>query len=182
MEDKDFRWYVLIAISSKETKVKEYIDREIENNHFGGLVRQVVVPTEKYFVQRNGKRVTKERNIMPGYVLIEAALRGDTAHNLRSTPNVIGFLGGIENPSPLRQEEVDRFLGMVDVLHSETAEGGVAFEVGESVKVNDGAFGGFVGVVDAIDLEKNKITVKVNVFNRETALILNPGQVTREIG
>lgn len=182
MEESKFGWYVLCAISGKEGKVKEYIDLEIKNNRFNGLVREVLVPTEKVVSLRNGKRVVKERNYLPGYVLVEAALVGDTAHDLRSTPNVIGFLGGMDNPTPLRQAEVDRILGSVDEMQEIPTEESIPFVVGEAVKVTDGPFGGFTGVVEEVDDVKRKLTVTVKVFGRNTPLNLSFTQVTKEVG
>ena len=182
MEESKFGWYVLIAISGKENKVKEYIDIEIKNDRFRGLVREVLVPTEKVVTSQNGKRVVKERIYLSGYVLVEAALVGDTAHELRNTPGVIGFLGGMDNPTPLRQSEVDRILGSVDEMQDIPAEELIPFVPGEAVKVIDGPFGGFTGVVDEVNNEKRKLTVSVKVFGRNTPLNLNFTQVTKDVG
>ena len=104
------KWYVLRAVSGKESKVKEYIDADIRNGSLADYVSQVLIPTEKVYQVRNGKKIVTERSYLPGYVLIEAALVGEVAHQLRNTPNVMGFLGGSENPVPLRQSEVNRIL------------------------------------------------------------------------
>ena len=95
------KWYVLRAVSGKENKVKEYLDADIRNGNLGDYVSQVLIPTEKVYQVRNGKKIVKERSYLPGYVLVEAALVGEVAHHLRNTPNVMGFLGGSENPGPL---------------------------------------------------------------------------------
>ena len=119
MAEIEMKWYVLRAISGKESKVKEYIDAEIklDRGGFGKNVSQVLIPTEKVVQVRNGKRVVKERNHLPGYVLVEARLVGETAILLRNTPNVLGFLGESNtNPTPLRQVEVNRLLGSVDEM------------------------------------------------------------------
>jgi len=113
-------WYVLRAISGKEGKVKEYIDAEIKNGSLHGCVAQVLIPTEKSLQVRNGKRVVKERNYLPGYVLVEAKLVGEIAHVLRSTPNVLGFLPNTDNPTPLREDEVNRILGRIDEMAQES--------------------------------------------------------------
>ena len=118
----NFKWYVLRAISGKESKVKEYIDAEIKNSNLGHYVAQVLIPTEKVFQIRNGKKITKERSYLPGYVLIEANLSSEIQHHLRNVPNVLGFLGEKDNtPTPIRQSEVNRILGTVDELQ-ETGE------------------------------------------------------------
>ena len=173
-------WYVLRAVSGKESKVKEYIDAEICNGALGSNVSQVLIPTEKVFQVRNGKRVVKERTYLPGYVLVEATLVGEIAHLLRNTPNVIGFLGGIDNPTPLRPSEVSRILGTVDELQEESEELLIPFSVGEAVKVTEGPFSGFSGVVEDVNDEKKKLTVMVKVFGRNTPLVLGFVQVVKE--
>ena len=180
MSEDKMKWYVLRAISGKEAKVREYIEAQIKNDHFGGYVAQVLIPTEKVFQVRNGKRVVKERTYLPGYVLVEAALVGEIAHELRNTPNVIGFLGGSENPTPLRPSEVSRILGTVDELQDESQEILIPYSVGESVKVAEGPFSGFVGVIEEVNNEKKKLTVMVKVFGRNTPLVLGFMQVEKE--
>ncbi len=173
-------WYVLRAVSGKEAKVKEYIDAEIKNGRLGGHVAQVLIPTEKVVQIRAGKRVIKERNYLPGYVLVEAQLVGEVAHELRNTPQVLGFLGGMDNPTPLRPAEVNRILGKVDELEEDIVDVEIPFEVGENVKVNDGPFTGFNGVVEKVDAEKKKVTVTVKVFGRSTGLDLGFTQIVKE--
>lgn len=173
-------WYVLRAVSGKESKVKEYIDAEIKNGRLGDHVAQVLIPTEKVLQVRGGKRIVKERNYLPGYVLVEARLVGEIAHELRNTPNVLGFLGGLDNPTPLRQSEVNRILGKVDEMQEEAAEAAIPFTVGESVKVTEGPFSGFSGVIEKIDSEKKKVTVTVKVFGRGTGLDLGFMQIAKE--
>lgn len=173
-------WYVLRAVSGKEAKVKEYIDAEIKNGRLGGHVSQVLIPTEKVVQVRNGKRIVKERNYLPGYVLVEAALVGETVHELRNTPNVLGFLGGMDNPTPLRESEVNRILGKVDEMQDEAVEVVIPYVVGEAVKVTDGPFNGFSGVIEKVDNEKKKVTVTVKVFGRNTGLDLGFTQVEKE--
>ncbi len=173
-------WYVLRAVSGKEAKVKEYIDAEIKNGRLGGHVSQVLIPTEKVKTIRGNKQVVKERLYLPGYVLVEARLVGETVHELRNTPNVLGFLGGMDNPTPLRESEVNRILGKVDELEDEPQEIEIPYVVGESVKVIDGPFSGFSGVIEKIDDEKKKVTVSVKVFGRSTGLDLGFMQIEKE--
>lgn len=173
-------WYVLRAVSGKESKVKEYIDAEIKNGRLGGHVAQVLIPTEKIVQIRGGKRVVKERNYLPGYVLVEARLVGEIAHELRNTPEVLGFLGGQDYPTPLRASEVNRILGKVDELEETDLDVEIPFVAGETVKVNDGPFSGFTGVVEKVDNEKKKVTVTVKVFGRSTGLDLGFTQVVKE--
>lgn len=118
MSDIEKKWYVVRAISGKEKKVKEYIESELKARGLGDYVTQVLIPTEKVFQIRNGKKVTKERSYLPGYVLIEAALIGEVPHIIKNITNVIGFLGAEKkgDPIPLRMSEVNRILGKVDEL------------------------------------------------------------------
>lgn len=173
------KWYVLRAVSGKEAKVKEYLDADIVNSGLSDYVSQVLIPTEKVYSVRNGKKIVKERSYLPGYVLVEAALVGEVAHHLRNTPNVLGFLGGSENPVPLRQSEVNRILGTFDELQ-ENEEVSVSFTVGETVKVNVGPFAGFNGVVEEVSNEKKKLKVMVKIFGRKTPLELGFMQVEKE--
>ena len=180
MAELAMSWYVLRAVSGKEAKVKEYIDAEIKNGRLGGHVSQVLIPTEKVKALRGNKQVIKERLYLPGYVLVEARLVGETVHELRNTPNVLGFLGGMDNPTPLRESEVNRILGKVDELENEPQEIEIPYVVGESVKVTDGPFSGFSGTIEKIDEEKKKVTVIVKVFGRSTGLDLGFMQVEKE--
>ena len=180
MAQAEMAWYVLRAISGKEGKVKEYIDAEIKNGRLGGHVAQVLIPTEKVKQIRGNKQVVKDRLYLPGYVLVEARLVGETVHELRNTPNVLGFLGGMDNPTPLRESEVNRILGKVDELEDVPQEIEIPFVAGESVKVIDGPFTGFSGVVEKVDDEKRKVTVTVKVFGRNTGLDLGFMQVEKE--
>lgn len=173
-------WYVLRAISGKESKVKEYLDAEIKNTNMKDFVFQVLIPTEKTVHVRNGKKVTSERSLFPGYVLIEAILLGEIAHRLRNIPNVIGFLGGNDKPVPLRQSEVNRILGAVDELQESEADLKLTFMVGETVKVNHGPFSGFFGEIKEVNTEKKKLKVSVKIFGRDTLLELGYLQVDKE--
>ncbi|MCF0235639.1 MAG: transcription termination/antitermination factor NusG [Bacteroidaceae bacterium] len=176
----EMNWYVLRAVSGKEAKVKEYIDAEIKNGRFDGFVSQVLIPTEKVVQMQGSKRLVKERNYLPGYVLVEAKLVGEIAHELRSTPNCLGFLGGLDNPTPLRPSEVNRILGKVDELEDTPIDMPIPFTVGENVKVKDGPFNGFSGVIEEINSEKRTVTVAVKVFGRSQPLSLGFTQIEKE--
>ena len=181
-EQNEKKWYVIRAISGKEKKVKEYLDAELSRNaSLQNLISQVLIPTEKVYSVRNGKKVSKERNYLPGYVLIEATLDAEVKHLIKETPNVLGFLGtrGGE-PDPLRQSEVSRILGKVDEM-TEAGEGSeLEFIVGETVTVNDGPFSSFSGVIEEVNDEKKKLKVMVKIFGRKTPLELSYFQVKRE--
>ena len=170
MSEIEKKWYVLRAISGKEAKVKEYLEADIKNSDLGEYVSQVLIPTEKVYQVRNGKKIVKERSYLPGYVLVEAALVGEVSHHLRNTPNVIGFLGGSDKPVPLRQSEVQ-----------ETGEDlNVPYIVGETVKVTFGPFSGFSGIIEEVNSEKKKLKVMVKIFGRKTPLELGFMQVEKE--
>lgn len=180
MSEIEKKWYVLRAVSGKESQVKEYIEADIKNFGLGEYVSQVLIPTEKVVQVRNGKRVVKERSYLPGYVLVEVALVGEVAHHLRNTPNVLGFLGGMDNPTPLRQSEVNRILGTVDEMQESGEVVTVQYAVGETVKVTFGPFSGFSGIVEEINNEKKKLKVMVKIFGRKTPIELGFMQVEKE--
>ncbi len=180
MSEVEKKWYVLRAISGKEAKVQEYLEAEMKNGDLGEYVSQVLIPTEKVYQVRNGKKIVKERSYLPGYVLVEAALVGEVAHRLRNIPNVLGFLGGQDKPVPLRQAEVSRILGTVDELQEAGEEPGIPYIVGETVKVNDGPFTGFSGIIEEVNTEKKKLKVMVKIFGRKTPLELGFMQVEKE--
>ncbi len=176
------KWYVVRAVSGKEKKVKEYLELEIARMKLTDYVNQVLIPTEKVFKIQNGKKVSKEKAFLPGYVLIEAALVGEVSHVIKSIPNVIGFLGTEKGgePVPMRMSEVNRILGKVDELSITEEELKIPFVIGESVKVIDGPFNNFSGVVDEINEDKKKLKVMVKIFGRKNLLELNYMQVEKE--
>ena len=180
-ENKDFKWYVLKAISGKEAKVKEYIETAMRTAGWDEFVSQVLIPTEKVVQLRNGKRVEKVRNFLPGYVLVEANLVEACYPRLRNVPNVLGFLSDNRSPvpTPVRQEEINRILGNIDE-QEETYATEIQFLVGETVKVTDGPFNGFNGEVAEIMADKHKLKVNVTVFGRKTPLELGFNQVDKE--
>ena len=180
MAEKGFNWYVLKAVSGKEEKVKEYIEAEQKHNDLlSKNVSQVLIPLEKHASVRNGKRSVKEKVSLPGYVFIQADLSGDIASLIRFMPNVLGFLGGTDHPIPVKQNEINRMLGMAE----ETAiveETDIPYEVNETVKVTDGPFSGFSGIIEEINTEKHKLKVMVKIFGRKTPLELGFMQVEKE--
>ncbi len=183
MADIKKRWYVVRSVSGKEKKVKEYLDLEISRLKLTDYVDQVLIPTEKVFQIRNGKKISKEKAYLPGYVLIEAALVGEVQHVIKGIPNVIGFLGTEKGgtPVPMRLSEVNRILGKVDELTSSEEEMKIPFVVGEPVKVIDGPFNNFTGIVDEINEEKKKLKVMVKIFGRKNLLELSYLQVEKEV-
>ena len=180
MAETKKNWYVLRAVSGKEAKVKEYIEAEIKHNDLlQKHVSQVLIPMEKHASLRNGKRIEKEKISLPGYVFVEATLVGDVAHTLRFMPNVLGFLGGLDNPSPVPQTDINRMLGAAEETElANTVD--VPYLVNETVKVTDGPFSGFEGVIEEVNTEKRKLKVMVKIFGRKTPLELGFMQVEKE--
>ena len=181
MAETGMKWYVLRAVSGKEAKVKEYLEALMKHNDvLASNVGQVLLPTEKYAQLRNGKRVVKEKLFLPGYVLVEANLQGEVAHTLRFMPNVLGFLGGLDNPTPVRQADINRILGTAEEAVIRTEELAVPYSVDEAVKVTDGPFSGFSGVIEEVNAEKHSLKVAVKIFGRKTPLELSFNQVEKE--
>lgn len=180
--DDGRRWYSLRVISGKERKIKERIELEIQRNKWSSAVSQVLVPSEKVYKIRSGKKVILERNILPGYILVEAYYKKfspEIVQGIANIPNVIHFLGKTK-PIPMQQSEANRMLGKVD----ESQEVGEAliepFIVGETIKIIDGPFNGFVGDIKEVNDEKKKLKVIVKIFGRGTEVELNFMQVEKE--
>lgn len=180
MDDTVKKWYVVRAISGGEKRVKQYIETEIANYRLQDYVSQVLIPVEKVYQVKNGKKISTERNYFPGYVLVEAALTGEVKHVIRNVPGVIGFIGSKENPDPLRPSEVNRILGKVDELAAMGEELNVPYKMNEEVTVSDGPFNGFKGNIEEINEEKKKLVVSVMIFGRKTPLELGFSQVIKE--
>lgn len=183
MADENKEWYVLRAISGKEAKVKEILDAQIKNTDLGHYVSDVLIPMEKVLTTRNGKKVVKERTLYSGYVFIKARLTGEVEYELRNTTNVIDFLRGRakgSKPEALRESEVMRMLGAADDLQNQVDEVLAEYAIGDSVKVQDGPFNGFSGVVCDVNTDKQKLKVEVKIFGRATELELDYSQVEKE--
>ena len=181
-ESEEKKWYSLRVISGKERKIKERIELEIQRSGWQDVVTQVLVPTEKVYKIRNGKKVISERNILPGYILVEALpnkFSGEIVQSIANIPNVINFLGG-NVPEPMRATEANRMLGKVD----ESQDAGESliepFIVGETVKIVDGPFSEFVGDIQEVNEEKKKLKVIVKIFGRGTEVELNFMQVEKQ--
>ncbi|MBK9283180.1 MAG: transcription termination/antitermination factor NusG [Sphingobacteriaceae bacterium] len=176
------KWYVVRAISGQEKKVKQYIEMEISRLKLNDFVSQVLIPTEKIIQIRNGKKTTKERSFYPGYVLIEATLSGEIPHIIKNITGVIGFLGETKggSPVPMRLSEVNRILGKVDELTESEGTVSTNYTIGENVKVINGPFNGFNGIIEEVMEDKKKIKVTVKIFGRKTPVELNFGEVEKE--
>jgi len=184
----EMKWYVLRTAGGKEKKAKEYLEKEIERSNLKDQVAQILVPVEKKFVVKNGKRVSTEKLLYPGYVLIEAELSGELQYIIRNlVPGMSGFLtekrsGNASDriPVPIRDDEVKRILGQHDEEATKEVQTEFDYAVGDSVKITDGPFTGFDGTVDEIVEDRSKLKVIVMIFGRKTQLELNFNQVTKE--
>ena len=183
MAEIEKKWYVIRAVTGTEKKVKANIENEVHLSlYIKDMVARVLIPTEKIYQIRNGKKVSKERNFFPGYVFIEAIMTGEVKHTLLSIPGVLGFVGckrKIDEPIPLRPVEVTRMLGKVDELLEQDASYATQFIVGEEIKVIDGPFNTFTGIIEEVNAEKKKLKVMVKIFGRKTPLELSFMQVEK---
>ena len=179
---EDTKWYVLRVVSGKERKIKEYLDKDIARNGWGKIIKQIFLPVEKVYKVQNGKKVMRERNFYPGYVMIEVEsgkLNDEMISTIQNTTNVIHFLGK-DNPISLRKSEVNKMLGKVDEL---TGAGGMLmsepFIVGETIKITEGPFNDFNGVIEEVNEEKKRLKVTVKIFGRATPVELTFLQVEK---
>ncbi|SDE51475.1 transcription termination/antitermination protein NusG [Riemerella columbipharyngis] len=179
----ELKWYVLKAISGQENKVKSYIENEIQRLKMDQYVTQIVIPMEKTIQLRNGKKVFKEKPYYPGYLMIEANLIGEVPHVIKNIPGVISFLsltkGG--DPIPMRSAEVSRMLGKMDELSEFAVDSSIPYMVGESIKVIDGPFNGFVGTIEKINEDKKTLEVMVSIFGRKSPIELKYMQVSKVV-
>lgn len=177
---EEFNWYVVRAIAGQEKKVAKYIESELEHADLKKYVPQILIPMEKVYQIKNGKKIAKDRNFFPGYILIHANLVGEVAPTIKSVNGVVGFLGTQDQPIPMRQAEVNRILGTVDEMSEQSEDRLEPYIVGEHIKVIDGPFSGFSGVIEEANEEKKKLKVMVKIFGRKTPLELNYNQVEKE--
>ncbi len=178
------KWYVVRAVSGQEKKVKMYLDNEVIRQGLQDFITQVLIPTEKVYQMRNGKKKVRERSFFPGYILISADLsHGESKHTITSIPGVLGFLSdgmNAKEPIPLRQTEVNRILGRVEEITEEEEATETQYVVGDTVKVMDGPFNTFTGLVEEVLEEKRKLVVMVKIFGRNTPVELNYIQVEKQ--
>ena len=187
-EMSGIQWYVIRAVSGQEKKIKSYLDNEINRQHLEEVIPQVLIPAEKVYEMRNGKKRVREKSFFPGYILISADLGNNRALDMiLNMPGVLGFLGNSQVgttskvPVPLRQSEINRILGKVNVEEDEEVAAPTASYIkGESVKVVDGPFGGFIGTVEEVFDDRKKLNVVVKIFGRNTPVELSYAQVEKE--
>ncbi len=172
------RWYVVHAYSGFEKKVAQSIKEQAEAKGLGDLITEVLVPTEEVVQMRRGAKVSAESKLFPGYVLIKMELNDDTWHLVQNTPKVTNFLGAHGKPLPISDREAENILKQVRE-GVERPKSSIVFEVGESVRVSDGPFESFNGVVEEVDSERNRLKVSVSIFGRPTPVELEFGQVEK---
>jgi len=175
----DFKWYVVRVISGRESKIKDHILAEIDKSGLKELVRQVIVPFEKVVQLRKGKKITREKNFYPGYILVEALLDSEVEHAIKSVNGVFDFLGTKDSAVPLRPAEITRILGKLEAANDAGTQVEMPFFVGEPVQIIDGPFSGFNGAIEEINEEKKKLKVVVKIFGRRTPVELNYMQVEK---
>jgi transcription termination/antitermination protein NusG len=176
------KWYSLRVISGKEKKIKERVEQEINLSGWSEVITQVIVPSEKVYKIRGGKKVVMERNVLPGYLLVEAdetKFSGEMVQTISNLPNVIHFLGKT-NPIPMKPFEANRMLGRLDESESGSEALLEPFIAGETVKIIDGPFNDFVGDIKEVNDEKKKLKVIVKIFGRGTEVELNFMQVEKQ--
>ena len=175
-DDDSSAWYVVHCYSGYENKVRHNLEQRIETMGMKDMIFDVVVPTQEEIEVREGKRRTVERHIFPGYVLVNMVLTEESWYVVRNTPGVTGFVGMGNNPTPLRPEEVAQ---IVKRMEADAPTVKVTFKVGERVRIIDGPFNDFRGVVSEIDMERTKVRVMVSFFGRETPVELDFLQVEK---
>ncbi|WP_299930686.1 transcription termination/antitermination protein NusG [uncultured Pelagimonas sp.] len=174
------RWYSVSVLSNFEKKIAEQIRTAVEEQELHDQIDEVLVPTEEVIEVRRGKKVTTERRFMPGYVLVHMEMSDQGYHLVNSINRVTGFLGPQGRPMPMRDAEVDAMIGRVQES-DEAPRIEIRFETGEKVKVTDGPFEGFDGMVEGVDDDTQKLKVSVSIFGRETPVELDFTQVSKEI-
>jgi len=180
----EFQWFVLHTLSGQEQKVKDNIEKRAKVEEMGEWIKEVLIPTEKVAEVKKGKKTTSTRKFYPGYILVHMKLLDNknqlydrSWYFVHETPGIIGFIGG-DRPVPLKQDEVDSILAQIEERQEKVAPK-VAFEKGETVKVTDGPFQNFTGVIDEIDPDRGKLKISVSIFGRSTPVELEYWQVER---
>jgi len=172
------RWYIVHAYSNFEKKVADSIREQAVAKGLGELFEEILVPTEEVVEQRRGRKVTSERRFFPGYVLVKMEMTDEAYHLIKNTPKVTGFLGSDKKPIPITEEEALRILHQVKE-GIERPRPSISFEVGEQVRVADGPFASFNGLVEEVDEERARVKVAVSIFGRPTPVELEFGQVEK---
>jgi transcription termination/antitermination protein NusG len=186
VQQQETKWYVLRVVSGKERSVKEYLDKDISRSGWTEIIKQVFLPMEKVYKVQNGKKVMREKNYFPGYVMLEVTdgkLTDDIVQHISNITNVMHFLtdgkGSKGNIISLRKSEVNKMLGRVDEMNDQGVTMSEPFIVGETIKIIEGPFNDFNGVIEEVNDEKKKLKVTVKIFGRSTPVELNYMQVEK---
>lgn len=190
MSQGGFEWFAIKTVSGQEKKVRGYLESEIKRLKFEQFIEQILIPTERVFEIRNGKKKSREKILFPGYIFIKlhvtyndgvSVIQPEIFQTIKDVPNVVGFVGGERGkvPQPLRKTEIDGILAKMDELEETGEVLETPFSRGESIKVMDGPFNGFTGVVEEVMDDKRKLKVMVKIFGRNTPVELNYLQVER---
>ena len=172
----EHRWYAIQTTSGHENKVRSLIQRKIDQDQAAAeerAIRQALVPTQEVVEIKNGKKVNVERKIFPGYVLVEMVMNQDTLHTINGIQGVIKFVGQDRFPQPLRPDEVNRLLGIVDETEAEEPKEEIPFLIGQAVAITEGPFTDFNGTVEEVMADKGKVRVSVSLFGRPTSVELD---------
>ncbi len=187
-QQSDSKWYVLRVVSGKERKIKEYLDKDILRSGWAEIIKQVFLPMEKVYKVQNGKKVMREKNYFPGYVMLEVAdgkLTDDIIQHISNISNIMHFLtdgkGSKGNIISLRKAEVNKMLGKVDEMNDQDGSMSEPFIVGETIKIIEGPFNDFNGTIEEVNEEKKKLKVTVKIFGRSTPVELSYMQVEKLI-
>ena len=172
------RWYIVHVYSGFETKVANSIQEQVEMRSLDDNIQEIMVPTEEVVQIRRGQKINAERKFFPGYVLVKMELSDEAYHLIKDTPKVTGFLGAAGNPSPISEAEAQRVMRQVQE-GIERPKPSITFEVGEQVRVSDGPFASFNGMVEEVDEERARLKVSVSIFGRATPVELEYGQVEK---
>ena len=172
------RWYIVHAYSNFEKKVAESIEEKAKQKGLEHLFESIMVPTEKVVEVRRGRKVDAERKFFPGYVLVKMEMTDEAFHLIKDTPKVTGFLGADNKPKPITDREADRILNQVQE-GVDRPKPSVMFDVGESIRVSEGPFASFNGIVQEVDEERARLKVEVSIFGRATPVDLEYGQVEK---
>ena len=172
------RWYIVHVYSGFESKVANSIQEQAEMRSLDDNIQEIMVPTEEVVQIRRGQKINAERKFFPGYVLVKMELSDEAYHLIKDTPKVTGFLGTAGNPSPISEAEAQRVMRQVQE-GIERPKPSITFEVGEQVRVSDGPFASFNGMVEEVDEERARLKVSVSIFGRATPVELEYGQVEK---
>ena len=172
------RWYIVHAYSNFENKVAESIEEKVKQKGLGHLFEAIMVPTEKVVEVRRGRKVDAERKFFPGYVLVKMDMTDEAFHLIKNIPKVTGFLGSDNKPQPISDREADQILNQVQE-GVDRPKPSVMFDVGENIRVSDGPFASFNGIVQEVDEERARLKVEVSIFGRATPVDLEYGQVEK---